>query len=290
MSKITKLGLGIVCFEGSELIKSITAEIRSEVDYIMVCLQQKSYHGQPIDQFDIDEIEMCKRAGLVDEIIYYEPDLSYLETPNFDPKIPRLLETEKRNMMIDHLESVGCSHDIIIDSDEFYEYNQFKKAKQCFNDDPDVHVSYCQYINFYRDTMHYMLWPWDSYVPFIADIKYRFVYERGTFNKPSDPTRRYFIPDDDECKHFNIFNWNTVHMNHLSWIRKDITKKLDAWSSKKFFDDVPNLRDKILDRYNNYRDGLNAIIMFNTPMYQVVVNRLDKMYFRLKYRLDEKIA
>ena len=107
MSKINKLGLGIVAFEGTELIKSITAEIRSEVDYIIVCLQKKSYHGQPIEQFDIDEIEMCKNAGLVDEIIWYDPDLSYLNTPNFDPKIPRLLETEKRNMMIQHLQDNG---------------------------------------------------------------------------------------------------------------------------------------------------------------------------------------
>jgi hypothetical protein len=290
MSNITKLGLGIVAFEGTELIKSITAEIRNEVDYIVVCLQRKSYHGQPIDQFDIDETEMCKRAGLVDEIIWYDPDLSYLNTENFDPKIPRLLETDKRNMMIQHLEDNGCSHDIIIDSDEFYKYENFKRAKEIFNNDNSMHVSYCQYINFYRDTQHYMLWPWDSYVPFIADIKYRFVYEKGTFNKPSDPTRRYYIPENDECKHFHIFNWNVINMNHLSWIRLDITKKLDAWSSKKYFDNVPNLKEKILDRYFNYRDGQNAIIMFNVPFYQAVVNKLDKQYFKLKYRLNERIA
>lgn len=289
MSKINKLGLGIVAFEGTELIKSITAEIRSEVDYIIVCLQKKSYHGQPIEQFDIDEIEMCKNAGLVDEIIWYDPDLSYLNTPNFDPKIPRLLETEKRNMMIQHLQDNGCTHDIIIDSDEFYKYENFKKAKQIFNDDDNMHVSYCQYINYYRDTQHYMLWPWESYVPFIADIKYRFEYEKGTFNLPSDPTRRYLIPQDDECKQFHTFNWHIINMNHLSWIRLDIRKKLDAWSSKKYFDNINGLKEAILNRYYNYKDGLNAIIMFNTPFYQVTVNKLNKNYIKLKYRLDQKI-
>lgn len=288
MSKISKLGLGIVCFEGSELIKSITKEIREHVDYIIVCLQNKSYHGEPISQFDIDEINMCKNAGLVDEIIWYEPDLSYLNS-EFDPKVPRLLETEKRNMMIQHLQNVGCSHDIIIDSDEFYIKHEFAKAKEIFNSNDDMHVSYCQYINFYRDTRHYMLWPWESYVPFIADIKYRFVYEKGTFDKPSDPTRRYYIPQDDDCKAFHTYSWNTIHMNHLSWIRLDISKKINAWSSKRYFENVPNLKYKILERYYNYRDGQNAIIMFNVPKYEAVVNKLNKDYFKLPYRLDEKI-
>lgn len=289
MSKISKLGLGIVCFEGSELIKSITKEIREHVDYIVVCLQNKSYHGEPINQFDIDEINMCKNAGLVDEIIWYEPDLSYLEQETFDPKIPRILETEKRNMMINHLESMGCSHDIIIDSDEFYDATEFKNAKDIFNSRDDMHVSYCQYINFYRDTRHYMLWPWESYVPFIADIRFRFVYEHGTFDKPSDPTRRYFIPEDDICKSFHTFNWNVIHMNHLSWIRLDITKKINSWSSKRYFDNIPNLKERILDRYYNYRDGQNAIIMFNVPGYSAKVNTLDRDYIKLPYTLDAKI-
>lgn len=289
MSKISKLGLGIVCFEGSELIKSITKEIRDEVDYIVVCLQNKSYHGEPIDQFDIDEINMCKNAGLVDEIIWYNPDLSYLEQKTFDPKNPRILETEKRNMMIDYLESVGCTHDVIIDSDEFYNKNEFKNAKHVFNSRDDMHVSYCQYINFYRDTRHYMLWPWDSYVPFIADIRFRYAFDKGTFDKPSDPTRRYFIPENDECKAFHIFNWNVIHMNHLSWIRLDISKKINAWSSKKYFDNIPNLKEKILERYYNYRDGQPAIIMFNVPNYSVVVSLLDKDYIKLPYTLDARL-
>ena len=288
MSKITKLGLGIVCFEGSEFVKSIVAEIRSEVDYVLVCLQNKSYHGEPIDQFDIDEIEMCKKAGLVDEIIWFNPDLSYLNNENIDPKIPRLIETDKRNMMIERLAEVGCSHDIIIDSDEFYEYNEFKAAKEFFENNT-IEISYCQYINFYRDTMHYMVWPVKGWVPFIANTRFKFVFEKGTFNLPSDPTRRYFIPEDDVCKDYFVYPWNELHMNHLSWIRLDITKKINAWSAKKYFDNVPGLKELILHRYYNYRDGLNARIMFNTPGYEVCVNKLDKPYFRLKYRLDEKI-
>lgn len=329
MSKIKKLGLGIVCFDGSEHLKNICSEIRNEVDYILVCLQKISYHGELIDDYDVKETEHLKNIGLIDEIIWYTPDLSYkkfndedvekykkdyiekniIKNPlikeelkqsivNFESalsnkdvlnRIPRILETEKRNLIIDKLESVGCSHDLIIDSDEFYDVDQFKKAKKLFNDSDDIEITYCQYINYYRDYKHYMLWPWDCYVPFIANIKYKFLFEFGNFNKPSDPTRRYLIPYNDECGKFHIFNWNTIHMNHFSWIRLNIEKKLESWSSKKYFENIEGLKDAILNRYYNYRDGENAIIMFNVPNYEACVKKLNKQYINPKYRLDEEV-
>ena len=49
MTKISKLGLGIVAFDGAEHLKNICSEIRNEVDYILVCLQNVSYFGEKID-------------------------------------------------------------------------------------------------------------------------------------------------------------------------------------------------------------------------------------------------
>ena len=329
MSKISKLGLGIVCFDGSEHLKNICSEIRTEVDYILVCLQEVSYHGDIIDSYDVNEVQNLKNVGLIDEILWYNPDLSYkkyndndilnyknkhleniknnsnisddlkkiiiereekLSNNDIINRMPRILETEKRNLMIDRLQEIGCSHDIIIDSDEFYDYNQFKKAKEIYNNDDKMQIVYCQYINYYRDYKHYMLWPWDSYVPLIANIKYRFFFEFGTFNKPSDPTRRYLIPDNDDCHEYHTFNWNVIQMHHLSWIRKEIEKKMESWSSKKYFENIKGLKDKILDRYYNYRDGQNAIIMFNTPNYEVCVKKLPMQYIHPKYRLDEEVS
>lgn len=329
MSKISKLGLGIVCFDGSEHVKNICSEIRNEVDYILVCLQKISYHGESIDEYDINEIQSLKDVGLIDEIMWYNPDLSYknfndedivkyknkqlqaikknndidnekinfiverenkLSNKEIINRMPRILETEKRNLMIDRLAEVGCSHDIIIDSDEFYDARQFKNAKNIYNNDDTMEVSYCQYVNYYRDYRHYMNWPWDAYVPFIANIKYRFFYEHGTFNKPSDPTRRYLIPHNDNCNQFHVFNWNVIHMHHLSWIRMEIEKKMESWSSKKYFENIQDLKEAILYRYYNYRDGENAIIMFNVPNYEVCVTKLNKQYIHPKYRLDEKVT
>jgi hypothetical protein len=98
------------------------------------------------------------------------------------------------------------------------------------------------------------------FVPFVTKTKYRYGFESVDFNKPSDPTRRYLRPYDREkikrgpdgkdikYRHFtvdyHIFEWNEVKMHHLSWIRADIRKKLNMWSSKKCFDNFYDLIDK----------------------------------------------
>ena len=55
MSKISKLGLGIIAFEGTEHLKSIIYEIKDYCDVVVICLQKTSYHGDPIKQEDIDD-------------------------------------------------------------------------------------------------------------------------------------------------------------------------------------------------------------------------------------------
>lgn len=61
--------------------------------------------------------------------------------------------------------------------------------------------------------------------------------------------------------------------------------KIDNWSSKMYFQDNQGLIERILDRYNNYKDGQNAVIMFNTPNNEVVVNKLNTRYINPKYNL-----
>jgi hypothetical protein len=126
-----------------------------------------------------------------------------------------------------------------------------------------------------------LVWPFRCYVPFVSDIKYRFDFKNGNFNKPSDPTRRYVLSEGEK---YCMFVFNIVKMHHLSWIRKDITDKIKNWSSKKYFD-LTELEKRIIDRYENYKDGQNAIIMFNVPDNSVLVNRLPDQYINPKYNL-----
>ena len=69
MSKISKLGMGIIAFEGIEHIKNITYELRDLVDTIVICLQKESYHGEPIQQSDVDDANKLLEYGYVDDII-----------------------------------------------------------------------------------------------------------------------------------------------------------------------------------------------------------------------------
>jgi hypothetical protein len=51
---------------------------------------------------------------------------------------------------------------------------------------------------------------------------------------------------------YHIFNWNEVKMHHLSWLRADIRKKLNMWSSKTCFDNYDDLIDKAVNSFNNF--------------------------------------
>lgn len=282
MSKISKLGMGIIAFEGIEHIKNIAYEVRDLVDTIVICLQHESYHGEPIQQEDVDAANLLLEYGYVDEIIWFEVKDRHIEEGNAGP---RYIETDKRNFILDYLENTSkCSHSLIIDSDEFYDKEDFEYAKSLIDKDKNIKISYCQYINYYRDYQHLMVWPFLSYVPFITEASYRFDFKKGNFKLPSDPTRRYVAEVGYEP---TIFAFNIIKMHHLSWIRLDITKKLKNWSAKKYFNNE-SLDSAILERYYNYIDGQNAIITFNVPNYHVCVNTLPKQYIHPHFALDDE--
>ena len=276
--------MGIIAFEGIEHIKNITYEIRELVDTIVICLQKESYHGEPIHQEDVDLANQLLEYGYVDDIIWFKATDLHTEEGNAGP---RWIETDKRNFILDYLENtVKCSHSLVIDSDEFYDKEDFEYAKNLLDKDESARVSYCQYINYYRDYSHVLVWPFLAYVPFITESSFRFHFENGTFTLPSDPTRRYVTDSSVTPK---ILAFDIIKMHHLSWIRIDIDKKLHNWSAKRYFQ-KDELHNAILNRYYNYVDGQNAIITFNVPNYNVCVNRLPKQYIHPHFYLDEEIT
>ena len=293
---IKGIGLGIVAFEGTEHLANIITEFRDIVDYVVIGLQRKSYHGDPIDQADLDEIFRLKDEDhLVDNVIEIELDTS---------KEPRIQETDKRNMIIQDMENHGCSHGIVIDSDEYYTHKSILRAIQEI-DENDYEMTYCQYINYYADYNHFLVYPFKKgmYVPFVTKTKYRHKYDCTDFDLPSDPTRRFVRPFDSIVnvklpngkivpqKHFtvdyHIFPWETVKMHHLSWLRADIRKKMNSWSSKKCFKDYEKLIDKAIETFNNFnhdsKEEQIASLLFNTPNNQVFVHAFPKQYIHPKF-------
>ena len=304
-----KLGLGIIAFEGTELIAQIVTEIKDLVDYIVVGFQKYSYSGQPCDPNDEKELQVLLKEGLIDKILY-------IETDKHD--FPRVQETQKRNALVDDIATNGCTHELIIDSDEFYSHNSFKRAKEKIYRE-DIEMSYCRYVNYFRDYRHYLVYPFEQgqYVPFIAKIKYKFAWKCQDFPLPSDPTRRFVIPkrpvinqkthqpefvnitfpDGTSKKQpkmeytakYYLFEWKELKMHHLSWIRANIRKKMNAWSSKSYFDNYLEIIDKSAERYKNFtEDNKNdgAFLLFNTPDNKVDIETFSKQFIfpKIDYR------
>ena len=297
---IKKLALGIVAFEGTEHLYNIISELRDLIDYVSVGVQDVSYHGDPLPAIDKQEIERLQNDGLVDTVIPIILDLN---------KHAREQETDKRNKIIEDAEQHGCSHIIVIDSDEYYTHSSFLRGLKAI-DEHDYEQTYCQYINYYHDYNHVLIYPFKDgmFVPFVTKTKYRYGFDSVDFNKPSDPTRRYLRPYDSvkkvedskgkvhEVKHFtvdyHIFEWNEVKMHHLSWIRADIRKKLNMWSSKKCFDNFYDLIDKAVytfEQFDPTSPKAEAVMLFNTPGNKVDVKSLPRQYIHPKADINTRL-
>ena len=250
---------------------------------------------------DIEEIIRLKEEDhLVDEIVEVVLDTK---------KPAREQETDKRNILIQDIENHGCSHALIIDSDEYYTKKSFDYAVQQI-DEHDYEITYCQYVNYYHDYNHYLKYPFKDgmYVPFVTKTKYRHKFDCMDFNKPSDPTRRFVRPYDridtitgpdgssKNVKHYtvdyHIFEWKEVKMHHLSWLRADIRKKLENWSSKLLFDNYEDLIDRAVcnfKRFDEDSSNAEAIMLFNTPDNKVEVAKFPKQFIYPKADFNTRV-
>lgn len=256
---IRKLSLTINAFDASELLKPLITEIRDQVDHVAAIWQSHSYWKNPIDPEDLAELHRLKEIGLIDELLEFEPDFS---------KYSREQECDKRNWGIDLMKQNGSSHILNIDADEFYDADQFRAAKKLI-DQKGYSITYCSYVNYYRDFDHYLVYPFRPFVPFIHSTYFRYTYN-GPAPGPTDPTRRINNPSNLGTY---LFTDEELRMGHAAWIRKDIRKKLVNWSAKNHFKD--ELIDEAVKRWENWKEGDDAIMLFNVPENAVHVNRLE---------------
>lgn len=256
---IKKLGYVINAFDASEHLEGILKEIRSEIDYVAAIWQKLSYWKNPMDPEDMKELERLKEIGLIDELIEFKPDFS---------KYSREQECDKRNMAINIAKQRGCSHVISADADEYYSLEQFKYAKDVINK-KGWSITYCSYVNYYKDFEHYLVYPFRPFVPFIHSTFFNYTYN-GPAPGPTDPTRRINNPSNLGTY---IFEDNEIRMAHAAWLRKDIRKKLENWSAKNHF--KPELIDEAVERWENWKEGDKAVMLFNVPENSVKVRKLE---------------
>lgn len=259
MPSIKKLSLTINSFDTSELLEPLISQVRDEVDHVACIYQKLSYWKNPIAEEDMDELNHLKSIGLVDELIEFKPDFT---------KYSREQECEKRNYGIELMRQNGSSHVLNCDADEIYDVEQFRNAKKFINE-RGFGITYCSYINYYKDLDHYLVYPFRPYVPWIHSTYFRYTYD-GPAPGPTDPTRRINNPLNIGT---HIFGDDVIRMNHLAWVRKDIRKKLENWSAKNYFS--VDLIDKAVERWNNWKEGDDAVMLFNVPNNSIHVKKLD---------------
>ena len=244
---------------------------------------------------DINEIfRLRDEDHLVDSIVEIELDTT---------KAPRVQETDKRNMLIQDAEDHGCSHVLVIDSDEYYTKKSFEYGLQQI-DEHDYEITYCQYVNYYHDYNHYLKYPFENgmYVPWVTKTCYRHSFDCQDFKKPSDPTRRYITKKKwvdgkevvlDKPVQYHEFEWNEVKMHHFSWIRADIRKKLNSWSSKTVFKDFEDIIDKAVATFNRFDENSDnnepAILLFNTPDNKVDVVKFPRQFIHPPYDFKTRL-
>jgi hypothetical protein len=263
---IRSLAVNINAFDASELLFPLITEIRDQVDVINCIWQKKSYWKNPISKTDMNELQRLKEIGLVDELIEFKPNFS---------KYSREQECDKRNMGIELMKQKGITHVISSDADELYDKDQFRYAKDLINK-KGYTITYCSYVNYYRDFEHYLVYPFRPLVPFIHSTFYRYTYQ-GPAPGPTDPTRRINNPSNIGTY---IFTDDEIRMQHLAWVRQDIRKKLVNWSAKNHFE--KELIDKAVERWENWKEGDYAIMLFNVPDKSVKVKKLEKRIINIK--------
>jgi hypothetical protein len=271
---IKKLSLTINAFDSTELLEPLIREIRDQVDHIACVYQKLSYWKNPMDPEDMETLHRLKNAGLVDELIEFVPNFS---------KYSREQECEKRNMGIELMKQNGSSHVLNIDCDELYDAEEFRRAKALI-DKKGYTVTYCSYVNYYKDFDHYLVYPFRPFVPFIHSTYFKYTYD-GPAPGPTDPTRRINNPMNLGTY---IFTDDEIRMNHAAWIRKDIRKKLENWSAKNYF--KPELIDRAVERWENWKEGDDAIMLFNVPDNSVKTKRLERRLCGIEIPWVEEIS
>lgn len=254
-----KIGVSYNLFDGEELLEGSIKCIREEVDYISVVYQTVSNFGNPCDEDLVSLLERLKSEGLVDELFEYKPRVN---------KGGHYNEITKRNIGVSLSLGESCTHHMSMDSDEYYLLDEFKYIKKVMLDG-DYDSSACKLQTYYKEPIYRLDPPEDYYVSLLYKIDDNSEYKIGSrLPVLVDPTR---CMEPGNCK---IFDRDEVEMHHLSYIRKDIRKKLQNSSA------VVNFRDrldKLVDYHNKWEYPKKAL-MAGAPDKFFDIVKVDKLF------------
>jgi hypothetical protein len=241
-----KVGVSYNLWKGEELLPYSIKTIRNEVDYIVVVYQNLSNYKQ--DRPNLTPLlESMVSDGLIDEIIYYEPDFSvekmWWGTHN---------ELIKRNLGLEACRKQGCTYLVDCDADEIYETKQFTRALQMI-DVGGYDSGFVKSITYYKKPTSVLLPPEKKYTPFIYKIKPHSKFEpieNEDFPCIVDGKRRV------KCGYSYLFEIDELVMHHFSYVRindEELRMKFENCSSNMNFS--KDRVNQIVEQWNNFNIG-----------------------------------
>ena len=213
-----KVGVSYSVWDGEELLEFAIRSIRSEVDYVSVAWQRLSWYGNPCDPGLEQHLLNLKEKGLIDELLFFEPDLSLP---------PGINETNKRNVGLEAARRAGCKYFLTLDADEFFEAEPFREALDYVMRNSITH-SACNQVG-YTDIDCRKSLPADWFVPFAYRISRGEKFVHNAFGETPwliDPTKK--IPITSESR---ICFIGQVIMHHYSGVRKNLDRKIENSSA-----------------------------------------------------------
>ena len=252
-----KLGAIYNVFDGEELLETSINQIREHCDIIIAVVQRVSNYGNVYDG-GYKEVQRLFETNKIDFYIEYNPTLLKSGSKN---------ETTKRNLGLEYMKAMECTHFIQLDCDEMYDSTSF----ECYKDDIDkkgYEGTVC-HLNTYYGNANYKLEPRENYlVPFICKLNEN--TEVGNFNcgHYCDPTRKPNV----KCVEVGII------MEHYSYVRKDLSRKIDNSSAK---GNISKYKNEILKECAKPKPYMNPCIYKNHKLSYVKdtfdINRLVQL-------------
>lgn len=189
-------------FDGSELLDGSMTCLKFHVDHIIIIWQDVSNFG---DYFD--PTPDIKTTGYKNLTLHkYHPEIAKGASYN---------EKAKRNIGLDIARSLGCTHFLHIDVDEYYE--DFAWAKDRYIKSR-ANGSVCGLYTYFKSPTLRFETPDEYYVPFIHELHSHTVAGVPTYPFYVDPTRRI---NTDNVVHLPFY------MDHYSYVRKNISRKVN---------------------------------------------------------------
>ena len=252
-----KLGINYMVFDGEELLEFAIKSIRDQVDFVSVIWQNLSYFGNKSNLKLENTINKLKQDGLVDNVTHYTQDLNLHFKQN---------ELNIRNLGLDLSIENGCTHHISSDVDEFYLSDHLIYAKQEMKDHD---CSIISIINYYKQP-DYIIYPdQQHFCTFIHPVSNRYEISK-TFPYGVEHTRRH-----TQCNNCKIFEKNEIVVHHMSYVRKDIKKKLENSSNGQFC----NIK-RICNEFDKYKLGGKLRV---PPDLKIRKTILGKNLFNIKF-------